>query len=271
MTNQQKVWHDYGGTGPELYESYLVPAIFGPWAADLVELASPQRGERVLDVACGTGIVARLANQRVGPSGKVVGLDLNPGMLAIARSTSSTTNIDWREGNATAMPLEDATFNLVLCQQGLQFFPDKPNSLKEMRRVLVPSGRLALSVWTSMHESPGFALLLEALKRHIGPEAAAFMELPFSLGNQEELHGMITASGFRDINIHVMTKQLNFPSPNEFVRRYVAASPLASVVGKADNKSKEALLQDMNNLLSPYIDAHGLTFPIKTHFVVAHA
>src|SRR5260370_13852749 len=127
MTDQQQSpWSDYGASGPEIYERYMVPSLFGPWAADLVKLAAPIRGERVLDVACGTGIVARLAAQRVGPMGKVVGLDLNPSMLTVARSASAgTENIEWREGNATAMPLSQQTFDLVLCQQGLQFLPDR--------------------------------------------------------------------------------------------------------------------------------------------------
>src|SRR5712664_1454339 len=126
MTNQQKsAWNDYGGSGPEIYERHMVPAIFGPWAVDLVKLAALIPGERVLDVACGTGIVARLAAERVGPMGRVIGLDLNAGMLTVARSASAgTENIEWREGNATALPFADKTFELVLCQQGLQFFPD---------------------------------------------------------------------------------------------------------------------------------------------------
>jgi len=268
---QQKVWHDYGGTGPELYERYLVPAMFGPWAADLVELASPKMGERVLDVACGTGAVSRLAFRRIGSSGKVVGLDLNPGMLAVARSVSSDTNIDWREGDATAMPLADATFDLVLCQQGLQFFPDKPRAVKEMHRVLVSGGRLITSTWTPIRDTPGFALLAEGLKRHISAEAAAFMELPFSLGNQEELRRVIEGSGFRETKIHSVSKQVNFPSPEEFARRYVAGSPLAGIVGKASSESKEELLKGMNKVLDHYVNAQGLTFLTKTHLVVANA
>jgi ubiquinone/menaquinone biosynthesis C-methylase UbiE len=268
---QQKVWHDYGGTGPELYERYLVPAMFGPWAVDLVELASPKLGERVLDVACGTGIVSRLAFQRVGSSGKVVGLDLNPGMLAVARSVSSDMNIDWREEDATAMQLADASFDLVLCQQGLQFIPNKPTAVREMRRVLVPGGRLVTSTWTPIRDTPGFALLAEGLKRHISAEAASFMELPFSLGNEEELRRVMAGSGFRGIKIHSVTKQVNFPSPDEFVRRYVAGSPLAGIVGKIRPESKEALLQEMNKVLDHYMNPHGLTFPTKTRFLVANA
>src|SRR5215471_371474 len=114
-------WH-FAGSVPENYERYLVPTIFSPWAAHLVDFAAPQLGERVLDVACGTGIVARLVAGRVGPEGRVIGLDSSPAMLAVARSLSpiSGAAVEWSEGSALAIPFPDATFNLVLCQQGLQ-------------------------------------------------------------------------------------------------------------------------------------------------------
>jgi ubiquinone/menaquinone biosynthesis C-methylase UbiE len=140
--SQQMDWTAYGGSAAEIYERHMVPAIFGPWAEDLLALATPLPGERVLDVACGTGVVARLVAQRVGPSGTVVGFDLNPGMLTVARSLPppSGARIEWREGNVSAIPLPDATFDLVLCQQGLQFFPDRSAALREMRRVWGPVG-----------------------------------------------------------------------------------------------------------------------------------
>ena len=157
--SQQMDWTAYGGSAAEVYQRHMVPAIFGPWAEDLLGLAAPQAGERVLDVACGTGVVTRLAAQRVGSSGAVVGLDLNPGMLTVARTLTPPegAQIEWREGNVTAIPLSDGAIDLVLCQQGLQFFPDRPGALREMRRVLRPSGRMALSVWRPMQHSPGFA------------------------------------------------------------------------------------------------------------------
>jgi ubiquinone/menaquinone biosynthesis C-methylase UbiE len=269
---QQSAWYDYGGSGPEIYERHMVPSIFGPWAVDLVKLAAPAPGERVLDVACGTGIVARLATQYVGPTGRVVGLDLNSGMLTVARSTSGgIENIEWREGNAMAMPLSDKTFDLVFCQQGLQFFPDRLASLREMHRVLVPGGRLAVSVWSSMDKSPGFSLFAEALGDHIGSEAAALMRLPFSLSSEGELRSLIERAEFHDAKINPATKKLAFPSPDEFVKRYVAASPLASTLARAESKSQQALLEAMSKALRSYVNLDGLAFPIETHFVLAHA
>src|SRR5207247_1537305 len=160
LMSKQEQWQ-LSGNAAEIYERYLGPAIFGPWAPVLIERAALKPGERVLDVACGTGVVTRLAAQQVAPTGKVSGLDLNPAMLAVARSRPSTSAvaISWHEGNALALPFPDATFDVVCCQLGLQYFADRPLALREMHRVLVPRGRLALLVWGPLEHSPGYAVL----------------------------------------------------------------------------------------------------------------
>jgi SAM-dependent methyltransferase len=271
--SQQMDWTGYGGSAAEIYERHMVPAIFGPWAEDLLALATPKPGERVLDVACGTGVVARLAAQRVGSNGTVVGFDLNPGMLAVARAVPPPhgAQIEWREGNVSAIPFPNATFDLALCQQGLQFFPDRPAALREMRRVLVPRGRLALSVWRPMQHSPGFAALATALGRIIAPEAAAIMQGPFALGSADDLRAFITGAGFGNVFVQPATKALRFPSPEEFVRRYVAATPLAAVVAKANDDARAALITEVGAALKSSVDHQGLAFPIEAHLVLAHA
>lgn len=271
--SQQMDWIAYGGSAAEIYERHMVPAIFGPWAEDLLALATPKPGERVLDVACGTGVVARLVAQRVGPSGTVVGFDLNPGMLAVAHTLPAPqgAQIEWREGDVSAIPFSDATFDLALCQQGLQFFPDRPAALREIRRVLVPRGRLALSVWRPMQHSPGFAALAMALGRCIAPEAAAIMQNPFALGSAEELRTLLTGAGFGDVVLRPAVKALRFPSPEEFVRLYVAATPLAGVVAQANDDARAALIAEVSAALKPYVDPQGLAFPIETHLAVAYA
>jgi SAM-dependent methyltransferase len=271
--SQQMDWTAYGGSAAEIYERHMVPAIFGPWAEDLLALATPQPGERVLDVACGTGVVARLVAARVSANGTVVGLDLNPGMLAVARTIPPPhgAQIEWREGNVSAMPLADGTFDLVLCQQGLQFFPDRPGALREMRRVLGPSGRLALSVWRPMQHSPGFAALATALGRTIAPEAASTMQGPFSLGSADDLRMLITGAGFRDVSLRPATKALRFPSPEEFVGRYVAATPLAAIVAKASDDARSGLITEVSAGLKSFVDDHGLAFPIEANLALARA
>ena len=148
----------------EIYQREMVPASFARWAPDLVDLGAVGPGQRVLDVACGTGVVTRLAAERVGSSGRAVGLDVNADMLAAARAASPGSRIEWHEGSALALPFPDASFDVLFCQQGLQFFPDRAAGLREMRRVLVPGGRLALSCWRSVDHQPGMRALEEDRK-----------------------------------------------------------------------------------------------------------
>ena len=178
--NTENQWQ-LTGSAAERYERVLVPAIFAPWAADLVELAQLQDGERVLDVACGTGVVARHAAQKVGTTGHVTGLDLNQGMVRVARSLPSVPEaaaIVWIEGSALAMHLPDAAFDVVLCQQGVQFFPDRLAALHEMRRVLVPGGRVLVSVWAG--PTPYSIAMWNAVERHVEPDAAATFRMATS-------------------------------------------------------------------------------------------
>ena len=193
----------YTGKVPEFYERELVPAIFSHWAPKLVDAVAPKEGDRVLDLACGTGVVAREAARHVGPTGSVVGLDINSGMLETARAVSSDLGCqaEWREGNAEAIPFDDGDFSIVCCQLGLQFFGDKAGALGEAYRVLRPSGQLVVLVWRAIEHSPGFLYLKDALEKHIGDAAATFMCSPFALGDAEELRTLIGSAGFRNISV----------------------------------------------------------------------
>jgi len=264
-------WH-FVGSVPENYERYLVPTIFGPWAMDLVKVADAGPGERVLDIACGTGIVARTAAHKVGSAGTVVGLDLSAPMLEAARAQAASEglSIEWREGSATKLPFPDTAFDLVLCQQGLQFFPDPAAALREMHRVLGPRGRLALSVWRPIEGSPGFAVLAEALSHHISLGAGALLPSgPFGLGQAEEVRALVAGAGFRDIAIRPAVKTLRYSSPEEFVRCYVAGSALAGPVAAAADDERAALLAEVNAGLRSYVDDRGLAFPIESNVAVA--
>jgi len=158
--------------------------MFAPCATQLLDLAAVEPGERVLDVACGTGIVARRAAARVGAGGVVAGSDVNEGMLEVAAATAIDlpVRIEWHRADATALPLPDGAFDVVCCQQGLQFVPDPPLALREARRVLTPGGRLALAVWRSIDHHPVFAAFVRALERHAGPGTAAPLRARRSAG-----------------------------------------------------------------------------------------
>src|SRR5215203_3146599 len=194
----------------EVYESFRVPHLFAPWARDLVAWSGAKPGERVLDVACGTGIVVREVLPVVGPNGRVPG----------------EAPVEWYEASAEALPLSDAAFDLVLCQQGLQFFPDKPGAIREFRRVLAPGGRVALSVWRTLEHNPVHKAMNEAEVRHLGTPTLA---VSFS-GNAPELEALLSGNGFEDIAIEPMTMTVRFPSADRFVRLSVLATAAVSPV-----------------------------------------
>ena len=270
--NMQSPWH-FLGSVPENYERYLVPRIFAPWAEDLVETAALRTGERVLDIACGTGIVARIAARRLGNRGSVVGLDPSAPMLAAARAaaTAEGVAVEWREGDALDQPFTDGAFEVVLCQQVLQFFPDKPRGLREMHRVLRPGGRIVLSVWGSIEKSPGFAVLAEALTRHVDPQAGGLLGSgPFSLSDADELRTLIAGANFQDIVIRRATKTLHYASLEEFVLGYMSGSALAGVVGDMDESARATLLAEVTAKLGIAIDEQGLRFPTETNIATAH-
>ncbi len=240
----------------------------------MVELAHPSPGERVVDVACGTGIVARIAAARVGPSGSVAAVDLNPGMLNVARSVATngaSASIQWHEASADKLPFPNSSFDIAYCQLGLQFFADRPAALREMHRVLVPEGRLALMVWRGIGESPGFQALAEILEKNIGPAAATIMRAPFGLSDASELNHLVEAAGFRDVKVDQRVGTIHFPSIERFVSSYIAGSPLAGHVSQANDAAREKLRADSAQALEKYINNHGLSFPIAAHLLAAKA
>jgi SAM-dependent methyltransferase len=258
------------GSAAERYERVLAPAILAPWAADLVELAQLQDGERVLDVACGTGVVTRHAAQKVRTAGRVTGLDLNQGMVEVARSlppVPGAAPIIWIAGSALAMHLPDAAFDVVLCQQGVQFFPDRPAALREMRRVLVPGGRVLVSIWAG--PTPYSVALWNAVERHVGPDAAATFRKSRVGQDPEVLRQLMAQTGFRDVQIRARTRTTRLPAVAEFVLRHLAASPVDGAVDALPNSAREALAEEVSTALRPYGDGEGVAFPETTNVVMA--
>lgn len=239
---EQESWQ-LEGDAAALYERYLVPAITAVWAADLVERAAPAAGERVLDLACGTGIVARLAAARMG-SGEVVGLDVNAPMLAVARSLPAPAgaSLAWQEGSALAMPFPSARFDLCLCQLGLQFFPDRAAALNEIARVLRHGGRLALSVYDAIGTTPLAEALAEALDRHIGPGASDTKRAEHALSDPAALRGLAAEAGLRDVVATRVTQTIRFPSATLYARVQLTATPIAARVAGLDEARRERLI-----------------------------
>ena len=265
------------GSAPELYQRYLVPAVTALWAVDLVGRIGLRPGERVLDVACGTGVVARGAAEQVGASGRVAGIDVNTGMLSVARKLPPPAGaaIEWHEASALELPFDERSFDVVLCQLGLQFFPDRSAALREMRRVLVPGGRLGLSVYSSIERTPAALALSDALDRRLGLDASRPKRSEHSLADSAELHRLVADAGFRAIRTTTVTKTLRFPSATDWVRIQLSASPLASALdGLAPARAKhlvDAVIADVAGALAPYSGEDGIAFPQEAHVLLATA
>lgn len=266
-------WQLASASVAEARERYTMAVSGNAWAQELVQLAAPEEGDRVLDVACGTGAVARYAAPLVGPTGCVIGLDLNAGMLAIARAMPQRDGvaIAWREGNATALPFPDASFDLVCCREGLQYFPDRAAALQEMSRVLVPGGRLALSVWRGLEHQPFYAALTEALLRYVSPEAAASLRVAFTLGNANELRALIAGAGFHAIRLRIRSRLTRYPSLGEYVLGYLSGTPMAGAVAALDATTRTAMVGHVCTALRAYVDDDGMAAPWESHLVTAHS
>jgi ubiquinone/menaquinone biosynthesis C-methylase UbiE len=248
----------YGGSAPENYQRYFVPVIGGPFAQDLIADAALRPGERVLDVACGTGVVARLAAERVGPTGTVAALDLNPAMLSVARSVPSTgAAIRWYETSAESIPLPDEAFDVVFCQLGLQFVSDKSAALREMRRVLAPGGRVLVS---TPPPNAFFDVLDEAVTRHVGHQAGAFVRMVFSLNDPGMIERLFRDAGFADVNVRTYAKELRLPPAREFLWQYVHCTPLTGMLAGLDAGRIAAFQREVVDRWARWSDADGMKY-----------
>lgn len=258
------------GNSAEAYEQYLASA-FSPWARQLTALAGVKAGDRVLDVGCGTGIVARHAAERAGPAGRVVGVDINQGMLDVAQAASEAIrpSIVWRLGNATELPFPAAAFDIVCCEQAMQFFSDPVVSLREMHRVLAPGGRAAVSVCRPIRFAPAYVVMADALDRYVGSDAGAIMRSPFAGWDVAEFRNLFVSAGFQDVHVRIEVGSLRYPSCEEFLRREAASSPLAAPVGALSKELRRDLISELEASLADYVDDDGLVCALETCVALA--
>jgi ubiquinone/menaquinone biosynthesis C-methylase UbiE len=248
----------------EMFERLVVPHLFTPWGNDLLERARPiGPSDRVLDLGCGTGIVARLLRERLGGAARIVGLDINPGMLAVARRIAP--ELDWQQGDAAALPFGDRSFDVVLSQQMLQFVPDKVAAAREMRRVLAPGGRVLASTWRAVDEQPFLAALTRVAERHLGPSRDTRM----SFGDGEALRVLLVEAGFVDVRVEVVTRV--DPAPDALVRPNVMAMgfDLAALSAEERELRLAAIELEIAPVVARYRDDRGFAAPMRANLVTA--
>jgi SAM-dependent methyltransferase len=257
----------------ETYERYMVPALFAPAAEHLLAVARLRPGERVLDVGTGTGIVARLAAPNIQPTGTVTGLDASPDMLSVARARAleEGLSVEWHEGRAEELPYPDQCFDLVLSQFALMFFADRQSALAEMRRVLVPGGRLAVSVFAGIDRHPFYVALDDAIARHLGTSAVAAI---FALGDGDALRDTLTTADLREVVIEPFSITARFPNPAGFLAGEIdvdtAAIPaMQGLDASARRKLTQAIELDMAEPLREVTVNDAVQLPF--HVLIAHA
>lgn len=249
----------------EVYEQKFVPALFGEWAEHLVEAADVATGQAVIDVACGTGVVARAVAARLAGSGRTVGVDINEGMLAVARRICP--EVEWHHGDALDLPFAAASFDVALCQASLMYFPDRVKALEEMARVVGPAGTVAVQVWGSLDSQPGYRPFAEIAARHAGGEAVDLIGSYFSLGDLDLACGLLEQAGLRLSGTRTRLGAVRFGSIEEFVRTEIESTPL---IDRIDDEVYSRILDESREALGSFATAGGnVALPIEGHLIVA--
>lgn len=247
------------------YEALMVPALFGQWAPQVADAAQIRPGQRILDLACGTGILAREAASRTGPNGFVAGLDPSPGMLEVARQLAPA--VEWRQGVAESLPFPDQSFDAVVSQFGLMFFSDRRAALHQAFRVLAPEGGLAVAVWDALDNIPAYTAEVALLERLAGRQAADALRAPFVLGERQALVGLFAEAGFASVEATTVRGLARFPSVRVMVEADLRG--WLPVMGVALPEAQIArILVEAEQVLAPYVASDGTAvFDISAHII----
>lgn len=253
---------------PEMYEKWLVAPLFRPFAESMILDLDLSLGEKVLDIACGTGIVARVAKERVGEGGRVVAVDISDDMLTVARNVAP--GIDFREGSAHALPLQDGEqFDVVVCHQGFQFFADKPAAAAQMRRALKEGGKLAVATWRSDEESPFLHELRRVAERHLGP----IQDQRYNF-SEAALEAFIRDAGFKNARVKTISRRIHFDDGEQFVRLNSMAFVGLTAAGKGMDEAQrrqavDAIVTDSAAVLKSHSKGSAVDFDLRTNVATA--
>jgi SAM-dependent methyltransferase len=261
-----------GGPGrnpAEVYDELFVPALFAQWGPRIAEAATIGPGQSVLDVGCGTGVLACAAAERAGPGGRIVGLDPNEQMLAVAQRKS--TSVTWQLGRAESLPFDDASFDAVVSQFALMFFESKPVAVAEMLRVLRPRGRLVIAVWDALERAPGYLALTGQLRELFGAKVADAMHAPFALGDRHELQRLLCGAGAAGVEVKTVPGTVSFASLDAMISTERAC--VWTLGGLLDEEQFAQLRQRAPSALQPFTRRDGgvqFDCPAQVAFATKH-
>lgn len=251
---------------PQIYEKVLVPLWFGRWARALLQLVDIRPGDAVLDVACGTGVTTRLAQDAAGNDGHVTGLDINAPMLEIARDLSQGSAIDWIKGDVADTGLGSGTVDVVISQHGYHYFPDKPRALVEIHRVLVPKGRCAFSIWEG--HSAYTSALCGAVEKYISQEIAQKQRSQRVTPGSEQLALALENAGFNKISVHKQRLDIHVPMARTFVPLHLGSMPIAAAFNALAEAEKDALIGDVEDALADYVQGDEIVYPDTVYVAI---
>lgn len=258
-------------TAAEAYEAYLAPNIFGPWAQAVIGVAGFEPGQRVLDIACGPGVATRIAAKSIGPTGEIIGIDLDDAMLAVAHKLPATDDaapMTWRQADAASLPFPAGDFDAVMCFEGIQFFPDRPRALAEFRRVLRPGGRLIGTIWGALEENAGYHAIGEALSLLVSPEAGRLP--PFALHDRAAIKALLEGAGFSKIKVEPKRMSCPIPSAREFVDWVAAGAPTTRHrIAQLADKDRAAFYEFVAERLEPLRRESVIEMPMMRHVLEA--
>ncbi len=255
----------------QIYEELLVPRMFTPLANLLLDHAGVKEGHTVLDIACGPGTVANVAAQRIGSQGRVMGLDISPGMLEVAKSKTQSTGsakIEYVESPAYPLQVADNGFDVTVCQQGLQFFPERVEALKEMGRVTKQGGRIAVAVWGPIEECELFFHLYSAMTETIPSEIAEMLKAPFFLHNTEEIHNLAQEAGMENAKVETVTFPLVFEQGMDQARRVLEAAPFFPQIKELSQPDQDALDQNISDRLGAFLKGDEIHVQMVSHILL---
>ena len=257
----------------ERYEAVLVPVIFRPWAAELVGRTVPRDGEQVLDLACGTGVLTREIARSSATLGGLTGVDLSADMLGVARDRAAKSGLvaEWIEASAGELPFPDDRFDLAFCQQALQFFPDRPGALQELRRVVRAGGRVAFCVQRELASNPLLRSQAAALDKHVGPEAGDAVRAICSLSDADEIHGLFHDAGFTGIDIESVTLSLHHPDGKAFAAGAMGGMHTGDKLSRMREVQRQHCIDDFLTELGDCFDGTAIRFPHVSHVITARA